>query len=491
MRPVRPHSPAAAPPSRRAPASARGLSPALLWGSTLAVAAVLTVSAGMWFWSFWRDLPEPRYAAVESRALQQAFNALTAAADPATRDGLVLSFTSQRFLEAWREPEELPGLLAESRARAGGLSTTAFGRAQLAALTLLSCERVGLTPDETWQRIRADIEALPRANLATHMWAVVDTYARVYEQVGLPRFAALQAATLAVGYAHGPLVQYFAERLPAVAAAREAVGDARGAALCRDALIAVLVAVVAEPGPPGLRVQAMSLLEAVLPPDAAPLAERLRAARAAYRAALAERPMPVSLLAVDHQPAAAPAAYRSAVRALASAVWLLGSLAGAGAAAVGLAAAALRRDVAPARRAGTLGVGFAAALLVVLLAELWPRLAWADVSAELRAWTVAGAGVPRMPLVAGGVALIATGAGALAWSLLGGGGRGAGRAAAVTWLLVAVAASGGVWRARAAYATYADQTWAALQRARTEFPGGAANGLPAELEAWRSRGDTR
>ncbi len=491
MRPVRPHSPAAAPPSRRAPRPARGPSPALLWGATLAAAVALTGLAGASFWSFWRDLPEPRYAAVESRALQQAFNAVTAAADPATRDGLALSFASERFIEAWREPEKLSGLLADSRARGGSLSTTAFGRAQLAALTLLSCERVGLTPDETWQRIRADIEALPRANLATHVRAVVDTYARVYEQVGLPRFAALQAATLAVGYAHGPLVQYFAERLPTVAAAREAAGDARGAALCREALIAVLVAVVAEPGPPGLRVQAMSLLAAALPPDAAPLAERLRAARAAYRAAQAERPMPVALLAVDHQPTAAPDAYRSAARALASAVWLLGSAGGAGVVAVGLAATAFRRDVAPARRGGMLGIGFAAALLLVLLAELWPRLASADVSAELRAWTVANAGVPRLPLVAGGAALAATGAGALAWLLLGGGGRGAGRAAAVTWLLVAAAASGGVWRARAAYAAYADQSRAALQQAQTEFPGGAASGLPAGLEAWRSPGGTR
>ena len=491
MRPVRPHPSAAAPPSRRAAAPARGRSPALLWGTTLAAAAVLTALAGLRFRTFWRDLPEPRYAAVDSRALQQAFNTSTAGADPVTRDGLVLSFTSERFVDAWRAPEELPGLLADCRARAAGVSTTAFGRAQLAALTLLSCERVGLTPDETWQRIRADIEALPRAHLATHVRAAIDTYARAYEQVGLPRFAALQAATLAVGYAHGPLVQYFTARLPAVAAAREAVGDARGAALCREALLAVLAAVVAEPGPPGLRAQAMSLLEAVLPSDAAPLAERLRGARAAYRAAQAERPMPVALLAVDHQPAAAPDAYRAALRALASAVWLLASVVGAGVVAVGLGAAAVRRDIAPARRAGTLGVGLAAALLVVLPAELWPRLSPADVSAEVRAWTVANAGAARLPLIAAGVATAASGAGALAWSLLGGGGRGAGRAAAVTWLLMAAAAAGGVWRARAAYATYADETWRALQQAQTEFPGGAASGLPAALAAWRPPGGTR
>jgi len=491
MRPAGPQPPVVAPPSRRAAAPARGRSPAVLWGAALAAAALLTVLAGLRFRTFWGDLPEPRHAAIEPGALQRAFSQAAAAADVAARDGCLLVYTSERFSQAWREPSALPELLADARARAATVSTTAFARAQLAALTLLSCDRLGLTPDETWQRVRADLEALPRAHLATHVRAAIDTYARAYEQVGLPRFAALQAATLAAGYVHGPFLQYLTGRLPVLAAAREAAGDPRGAALCRDALIAVLVSVVTEPGPPGLRAAAMSLLADTLPSDAAPLAERLRAARAAFRAEQARRPMPVALLAVDYAPAAAPDAYRAAERALATAAWLLASVVGCGAVALGLSVVALRRDNAPARRFGAPGVGLATALLVVLLAELWPRATPAAVHAEVRAWSLAQAEIPRLPLVAGGAGLAAAGGGALVWARLGGGGRGAGRAAAVTWLLMAAAAAGGVGRARAAYATYADETWRALQRAQTEFPGDAASGLPAALAAWRSSGGMR
>lgn len=388
--------PAPAPPGRR-----RG--PLLALGLGL----VLTAVAAWAVVESWRRLPASQYRSIRAAAVEAARANPTGVA----REGLVLIVNSNQFTAAWHGRRSISETRDEVRSRLVDLPHTQVGRLQLVALKLLEVERRGEPTETAWPSLRPLLSGVERAPLPHFFNEALAQEQQAYQRVGLSTAVAWGAAQASLGTPHGPFLQCFVQRMVLLADALESAGDAAGSQTCRRTVRRLLRQWVLDPGPPSLRLPAADLLAAELE-RTAPAAARLEAGIAAkcrqwrreYHDRALSAPTTPPLLRISDDPPPPPD-WGNMDRQLpvlgwavaATVIFMLVALLGSGVSRlVGLPTPHASRATA---------VGALGALITVGIA--WP------VSAELRGMVLEdlrrigppGIAVPRLPLVAGSVAL--------------------------------------------------------------------------------------
>lgn len=383
----------------------------------LGLGLVLTAGAVWAVLELWRRLPASQYQSIRAGALEAARANPTGAA----REGLVLIVNSNQFTAAWQGRRSVHATRDEIRSRLLELPNTQVGRLQLVALTLLEAERRGEPIETAWPRVQPLLSGVERAPLPHFYNEALVHEQRTYERVGLSPAVAWGAAQASLGTPHGPFLQYYVRRMTLLADALEANDDAAASQTCRRVVRRLLRQWVLDVGPPSLCLPAGDLLAAELE-RAAPAPDSMEAAivakcrqwRQAYHERATVRPPPAPLLRISDDPPPPPN-WGNLDRQLpvlgwtvaATVVFML----------VALVCSAVSRFMGlptpHTSRATVLGV--VGALITV-------GIAW-SVSAGLRGTVLEDLrrigppciAVPRLPLVAAGVAVAATaGAAAIA-----------------------------------------------------------------------------
>ncbi len=237
--------PAPAPPGRR-----RG--PLLAVG----LGFVLTAGAAWSVVGLWHRLPASQYRSIRAAAVEAARTNPTGVA----REGLVLLVNSNQFTAAWQGRRSIAETREEVRSRLVDLPHTQVGRLQLVALTLLEAERRGEPIERTWPAVRPLLSGVERAPLPHFFNEALAREQQAYQRVGLSPAVAWGAAQASLGTPHGPFLQYFVQRMTLLSDALGATGDTAASQMCRRGVRRLLRQWVLDPGPPSLRLPAADLL---------------------------------------------------------------------------------------------------------------------------------------------------------------------------------------------------------------------------------------
>lgn len=418
----------------------------------LGLGLVLTAAAAWAIAGLWHRLPASQYRSIRAAAVEAARANPTGVA----REGLVLLVNSNQFTAAWQGNRSIAETREEVRSRLVDLPHTQVGRLQLVALTLLEVEPRGAPIETAWPSVQPLLSGVERAPLAHFFNEALAREQQAYQRVSLSPAVAWGAAQASLGTPHGPFLQYFVRRMTRLADALESAGDAAASQACRRTVRRLLRQWVLDPGPPSLRLPAADLLAAELE-RAGPVADSLESAiaekcrqwRREYHDRARSAPTPPPLLRISDDPPPPPN-WGNLDRQLPVLGWTAAATVVLMLVAFFCSAVSRFTDLPKphASRATTLGV--VGALIIV-------GSAW-SVSAGLRGTVVEDLrrigppciAVPRLPLVAAGVAVAATaGAAAIA-------GRGlasrrrrwVGAVAAVgraAWPVAAVAVLGMCW----------------------------------------------
>lgn len=322
-----------------------------------------------------RQLPEAQLAAIDGR-LTGAFSMALRTATPAARDGWQFREAS-RIFTATAIGRRSPARLEDDLLRQVRDASSGFGQVQQAAARLWVLEAGGSQPDAGHAEVAMLLDSALERGMPHEMQAVTRLWAGVYEHLGLGAASSRAQATFDLGHPHGPMLQYFAPRVRAMAAALDAAGRSEEANAMRGGLLRVLRELVLEPGPVGIRLLAADLLADALvsladsesgQPDARSssarsLAADLRDWRQAVRGELAARSS--SVLVLGNGPAYVKEAHDGAVFRVLLTRFLRPAAIVSGVAAVAFAVFWLRRTARPALRDVLVPTGLAAAIGVV------------------------------------------------------------------------------------------------------------------------------
>jgi len=454
-------------------------------------ALALTALAAWRGVALWKSTPHAQTERLDSDQIIAAFQDANAQAPADVRDGLLLASLSHIFTAAMLRED----LLADAHARTNefflGVRTSQLGRLQQAALALLDLDAHGAPPEVQAVTLQPYLSGLDRASLTHHEAAVLAHNARVFRTLGVSTGTAAELARLRAGHPHNPLLEFLAPRLEALAENREQAGDNETASTYRRLVLRWLRDWVLEPGQAGTRLLAAQQLADAGPASSRPvlpadLSTLLRTWRASYLDESRRRP--VELLGSLHQPCVLPQEHDALVRALSFATWTAGACAPVVLLGLIGGVALLFRRTSPLGR-GSLLAAALGALLVVLVHLLTISFAAEWIRADFRRDFTTLSGCWRHPLLAAGLAVLATTLlGAFAPRPQHGPASRAARLAAVwlsTWLILAAVLLALTIRAESRLAEYQSHLGAALDAGEMQaMLGPDAEQRLAPLRAW-------
>ncbi len=373
-RPRAPSAPPATPAGRRL---------SIAWAPLLAllVAAVLTSIDIHVLQKVWHDLPISRVRNLDRAALRDIFTTGRSSLPPEAYEGLILTIISDHFTAGWRDPAQLPDLLRDARAGLSSLNHTALGRVQVTALLMLELEHAGTDRAQWWPRLAPYLDGLETAKFPHFLVQLVPEQAQLYRRAGLGVGSAVRAADTRAAAVHGPLLEYFTRQMLDLSATLTTTDQNDAAQKCQMLTCRLLRELVLDPGPPTLRWLSAELLADVLdaadpsgePP--ADLAATLRAWRTAGIDARARCAVSTPLVNTERAPELCPGECRQVLQRLALATTLASALVPAGTIALLLLWGWFGRNRAAGLTTGTIAIGVALGVLVIIGGILWPRLA--------------------------------------------------------------------------------------------------------------------